>query len=491
MTQLESIFDHEEISFDPSELARINDSFRIYSGKYDAISYVNSYGEIMERPYMTLNMMNEVSKHLGSILFNEQCEISFRKNSVDEGFITGILQNNNFIKKFSEYVQVMLATGGLAVKPYYDASSGEIKFAWVLADTFVPLHSNTNNISEAAITSSTQVSKGSKTFYYTLLEFHTWQDQMYVISNELYKSEYNDKLGEEVGLDELYEGLEQVTFYENFSRPNFAYLKPFGFNNICPQSPLGLGVCDNAKTTLEQINNTYDQYYWEIRQGKRRVVVSDHFMRTRIDPSGRPSHYFDAETDVYLALPTGIDDMQYKDITSDIRSQQYIESINKFISTAEMQVGLSAGTFTFDGKSVKTATEVISEDSMTYRTRSSHLTNIEEFIQELIISTCELARETYTDAGTRLYSGNIPDKKDIIVDFDDGVFDDKTSELDYWSKAVLAKLAPRSVAMSKVHNITEDEVKKWMAQMKEEEVIDDPFLQQREAESSLLGDFKE
>ena len=214
-------------------------------------------------------------------------------------------------------------------------------------------------------------------------------------------------------------------------------------------------------------------------------------MRTRIDPSGRPSHYFDAETDVYLALPTGIDDMQYRDITSDIRSQQYIESINKFISTLEMQVGLSAGTFTFDGKSVKTATEVISEDSMTYRTRSSHLTNIEEFIQELIISTCELARETYTDAGTRLYSGNIPEKKDIIVDFDDGVFDDKTSELDYWSKAVLAKLAPRSVAMRKVHNITEDEVKKWMAQMKEEEVIDDPFLQQREAESSLLGDFKE
>lgn len=492
MNGLKTIFDHERISFNANEVDRVKDSFRIYSGIYDEVAYVNSYGEIMKRPYVTLNMMNEVAKHMGSILYNEQCEISFKEGSIDEAFITHILEHNNFNKNFAQYVQVMLATGGLAVKPYYDATTGEIEFSWVLADTFIPLHSNSNAIAEAVVTSSSQVTEGRKTIYYTLLEFHEWHEGgIYAISNELYRSEYDDEIGERVPLEVLYDGLAEVTVYQNFSRPNFAYLKPYGFNNISPQSPLGLGICDNAKNTLEQINNAYDQYYWEIRQGKRRVIVSDHFMRTRIDPEGRPVHYFDGETDVYLALPAGIDNMKYKDITSDIRSQQYIESINKFVSTLEMQVGLSAGTFTFDGKSMKTATEVVSEDSATYRTRNSHLANVEQFIQELIISTCELARETYGTTGAPLYTGNIPKKEDVIVDFDDGVFLSKDSELKFWVTAVQAKIAPLQEAIMRVHNISEDDAAIWLAKIKQEQLVDDPYLLDKLAESSLLGDYKE
>ena len=44
-----------------------------------------------------------------------------------------------------------------------------------------------------------------------------------------------------------------------------------------------------------------------------------------------------------------MDEMKYQDITQNIRAEQYITSINKFLSTLEMQVGLSTGTFYFDG----------------------------------------------------------------------------------------------------------------------------------------------
>ena len=70
----------------------------------------------------------------------------------------------------------MLATGGLAAKPYYDAATGDFKFSWTLADTFIPLKNNTNNISEAVIPSYTQIVDGDKTYYYTLLEFHEWAE---------------------------------------------------------------------------------------------------------------------------------------------------------------------------------------------------------------------------------------------------------------------------------------------------------------------------
>src|SRR5699024_9693499 len=129
------------------------------------------------------------------------------------------------------------------------------------------------NISEAVIPSYTQIVEGDKTYFYTLLEFHKWNNGLYTIANELYRSEDADILGKQVNLAEVYEELEPVTIYKNFSRPNFSYLRPNGFNNINPQSPLGLGIADNAKTTLKQINDTYDQFHWEIKQGKRKVIV--------------------------------------------------------------------------------------------------------------------------------------------------------------------------------------------------------------------------
>lgn len=508
--ELNTIFEHERIDFDSKEFSRIDESFRMYAGTYPQVKYINSLGKEVKREFMDLNMMNEVAKHLGSILFNEACEIKIAdaeaevtideqgnrveeqttNSNIDKEFITHVLNHNNFNKNFARYVQVMLATGGLAVKPYFDASTGEFEFSWVLADSFIPLHSNTNSISEAVIPSYTQRVVGDKTYYYTLLEFHEWEGSQYVITNELYRSEDEDKVGKRVSLDEIYEGLAERSVYNNFSRPNFTYVKPFGFNNISPESPLGLGVTDNAKKTLKQINETYDQFYWEIKQGKRKVIVSDHFLKERLDSYGRPIKYLDEETDVFLGLPSGIDDMQHTDITSNIRSNQYIESINKFISTLEMQVGLSAGSFTFDGKSVKTATEVVSENSMTFRTRNSHLTNIEQFIQELIISLCELASETYDANGRPYYKGEIPTKEDIGVDFDDGVFENKDGMLNYYGKAVQMGLMPAYKAIQEVFKVSEEDAIKWWQSISNERRGMNPLTQDDKVEEELFGDME-
>src|SRR5699024_2618615 len=123
------------------------------------------------------------------------------------------LEHNDFMKNFSKHVQVMLATGGLTVKPYYDASNDEFEFSWGLADTFIPLRSNSNNISEAVITSHTQAVIGDKKAYYTLLEFHEWNNGRYVITNELYRSDKSDVMGKRVPLSELYEDLNEETVF--------------------------------------------------------------------------------------------------------------------------------------------------------------------------------------------------------------------------------------------------------------------------------------
>ena len=67
-----------------------------------------------------------------------------------------------------------------------------------------------------------------------------------------------------------------------------------------------------------------------------------------------------------------------------------------------MQLGVSAGMFTFDGKSMKTATEVVSENSDTYQMRNSIVSLVEISLKELVISICELAK------ANGIYSGEIP-----------------------------------------------------------------------------------
>ncbi|WP_419154598.1 phage portal protein, partial [Weissella bombi] len=193
---------------------------------------------------------------------------------------------------------------------------------------------------------------------------------------------------------------------------------------------LGLSIFDNARSTLRQINDAYDQYHWEIKMGQRKVMIPS-FMTKMINENGNLTRFFDTNQNVYTGLGVGdMDNASITDLSSDIRAEAYIQSINHFLRTLEMQVGLSVGSFSFDVKEgIKTATEVVSENSMTYQTRNSHLNNVERALQELVVTILELA------AAEGFYTGAIPDIGDIQFNFDDGVFTDKNVQLTYYTQA--------------------------------------------------------
>lgn len=484
VTSLNSITDHPRINVDKTELTRIYENIDLYKGKFPKVKYINSNQKKQERDFFYLNMMEQSAKVMASLVFNEQCEITvapeYENAKTDEErkkvlkndanvFIQHVFEHNDFKKNFAKYLEPMFGLGGLAVRPYYDAMSGEIEFSWALADSFFPLRNNTNSISEGVITSKTQEVENNKTYYYTLLEFHEWgANGKYQITNELYKSENPDEIGTKINLSELYKDIPPVVHLD-LSRPNFCYLKPNGFNNINLYSPLGLSICDNSKPTLKQINEAYDQYHWEIKMGQRKVIVSDHFINTVPDEQGNTvTQVFDDETNVFLALKADQDDMKNIDITHEIRSSQYIETINHFLQTLESQIGFSAGTFSFDGKSMKTATEVVSENSMTYRTRNSHIVEIEKFIKELVVSVLDLARITVGKQGQKLFTGELPSFEDINVDFDDGIFIDKNSQLDYNLKAVEKGVMSKVTFMQKQYGMSEVEAQEELARIQSE-----------------------
>lgn len=496
--ELNSINDHPKINIDPNELARIQNNLRQYQNKYPKVRYRNSYGQLQERDYMVINMRKITARFFAGLCFNEQCDIYISDVKKDENkrntyqkahdFIQEVFEQTKFKRNLAKHLEPMFALGGIAARPYVDLEEKQIKFSWAIADAFFPLKSDSAGISEGVFVNvTTKVEKG-EIVYYTLLEFHEWEknakgNKVYVITNELYKSEKQGEIGRRVPLSELYEELEERAEIPGLEKPLFSYLKPAGFNNINPHSPLGLGVCDNSESTLKKINDTYDQFWWEIKMGQRTVIVSDAMLQILPDEAGNPpAQVFDPDVNVYKAIRMHGDQEPVKDVTHDIRTQQYIEAINNSLRTLEMELQLSIGTFTFDGRSVKTATEIVSENSLTFRTRNEHVHEIEQFIRDLIISTLELA-QIYG-----LYKGPIPVEEHIGVDFDDGVFQDRAALLRFYGQAKSFGFIPTTEAIQRIFKVPEETAEEWAKEIMNEQIEMDPSFLNDQRYREIYGD---
>lgn len=451
---IKSILDHERVAVSKEEYARIQENLRYYESKSGKTSYTNTDHQLREREVKHLPIARTACKKIAGLIYNEQAEIKI-DNEVANEFINETLKRDRFNKNFERYLESALALGGMAMRPYLDGE--RIRVAFIQAPVFFPSQTNTQDISSAVIAMKSTKADRNNLRYYTLLESHEWlPDGKYIISNELYLSDIKDNLGNRVPLSELYDDLEESTVFTGLSRPLFTYLRTPGMNNKDINSSLGLSIFDNAKTTIDFINTTYDEFAWEVKMGQRRVAVPAQTVRTYYDQKGDKvvmRQHFDPDQNVFVQLDSGADDKSVGiyDLTTEIRSESYIAAINQGLKLFEMQIGVSSGMFTFDGKSMKTATEVVSENSDTYQMRNSIVSLVVHSISELIVSICELAK------ATGLYAGEIPTLDEITINLDDGIFADKNAELNYWSKALAAGLVPKRYAIEKALGMTEEQ----------------------------------
>ncbi|MFB5535119.1 phage portal protein [Enterococcus faecium] len=469
--ELGKITDHPKIGIDPKEYERIAEDFRYYAADFPQVKYIDSYGKRMNRQFNSLNVAKTASRRLASIIFNEKCKVTLKvpdaktENTINldeaNAFLEKTLYANNFYNLFELNLEKGVAAGGFAMRPYVD--NDEIKISWIRADQFYPLRSNTNEVSECAIATRSIQSEGNINYYYTLLEFHEWVNGNYVITNELYKSELESSVGKQVPLETIYPDLAETVTLEGLKRPLFVYFRTPGANNKSLESPLGLGIVDNAREVLDTINSTHDQFTWEIDMGQRRVVVPAEFLKT--DEAHPPM--FDSGQNVFVGM-YGAERVGVQDITTAIRTVQYKDAISYFIKEFEVQVGLSVGSMNYADDGLKTATEIVSNNSMTYQTRSSYLTMVEKAINELIHSIFELAgyKEFFSMQKPLIeleYESYV-----VNVSFEDGVFVNQDKQQEDDLKAVVAGVMPKKQFLIRNYNLTEEELEEWLSDLTNE-----------------------
>ena len=434
-----------------------------YCAEWHHIVYHTVNGE-KRRRMMTLHMPKVICNEMASLIFNEKCEISISDETL-AGEIYKIFNQNRFDKHFQIYLEYMFALGGMVVKPYFEDNL--VKLSFVTADCFIPISWDNQGVREALFVDETQ--KGSKK--YTLLEWHQWQGDVYVIKNELFESESKtSELGHKVPLSILYPELDEEVMIHNFKRPNFVYFKPNIANNLDMQSPLGISLFADSLDTLHTLDIAFDSYQREFRLGKRRIIVPATAVRTIVDDEGYLQRYFDANDEVYQALGSGdMDSDKIQDCSVELRVEEHIAAINSLLNLLAMQTGFSAGSFAFDGKSMKTATEVVSENSKTFKSKQSHENIIEEGLTELIeciVQTAELYG-VFSRPSTEW---------DVTILFDDSIAEDRNKEIDKQTKMVTAGLQSRKRAIMKLHGLTEEEALDLLEEIMKDKLEMDAFF---------------
>lgn len=452
---LKTINEHKDVVVDPKAYDRIAKNKAIYSGYLDEwhhMSYRTSDGQIKTRDRLSMGMGKKIAEEMATLIFNEKASITIDDTAAHE-FVEETLKKNGFHKNFSRYLEYAYALGGMAVKVYF--YDGQVKLAYAVADAFYPLSSDSENIDEALFISEER--RGD--YYYTLLEWNEWEGSRYVVTNELYQSSVQGELGTRVGLATLYPDLEEKTYINGLRRPLFVYFKPNIANNKDLTSPLGISLFENCYDDLFLLDYMYDFFFNEFRLGKRRIAVDRSMVRPYPDVNGNMVSVLDPEETVYESFNLE-DGKGVTDMSVDIRSTDIINSINSVLDVLSMKVGFNPGTFRFDGTGIKTATEVVSQNSKTYQTKNKHEVLIEEGIKELITSIVDVAKLYKVYTGTS--------EIDIGVDFDDSIAQDRKENFAYYSGLVGAGFIPRLIAIQRTSDVPEETAKEWLAMIEEE-----------------------
>ncbi|GAA5417934.1 hypothetical protein Pryu01_03012 [Paraliobacillus ryukyuensis] len=454
VTQHKDIYANDEM-YDNIDLWKA--LYKGYSKDVHDVEYFTIEKGKQVRRMMTLNMPKTVSEEMASLVFNEKCEINIDDDNTQD-YIADVLKHNKFNKLFQDYLEYNFSTGGMVVKPY--VVDDKIKLSFVTADCFIPVSYGNEGIKEGVFVDEWREGK----YKYTHLEWHLWINGIYTVKNEVYRSENNSEdIGIKVPLDSVPKlaGIEEELGMPPITRSLFAYFKPNIANNIDTQSPLGISVYANAIDTLKMIDTMFDSLHREFKLGKKRILVPSHMVKTVVDPNtGNMHRYFNANDESYEAMDFDQDASTIQDIKIELRVDEHISAINAALNLLATQTGFSTGTFTFDGQSMKTATEVVSEQSKTFKTKKAHETIIEAGLQELVHAILELS-SIYG-----IYTA--PDDIEVSVAFDDSVAEDKQAELNRAIIELTNKMKPKYKIIAKYYGISEEEAKRWIQEINEE-----------------------
>lgn len=417
-------------TLDASFYRKIEEWKSWYNGNVRSFSFYRVYtgqGSYTRRKRKTLGMAKKVSEDIADLLLNERVQITL-SDATTEKFVKDVLNENRFLVLGNDYQERKAYTGTVAYVPYLRNAtadvdgqiiSGSIGIDYVSAGNIFPVSWQQGKVTECIFTFPHTVNRKK----YIQIQHHKLENEQYVIRNTVLEAITGSQEGKELTVSEW----RQLKPFENLAarietgsrEPQFILDRLNIVNNADEDesNPMGIAVFANAIDTLKKLDIEYDSYSNEFELGKKRIFVAPEMLK---NTDG--SIAFDPEDTVFYKLPDEYDQGKegiIHEVDMQLRSEEHSKAINDDLNYLSMKCGFGTERYRFESGQVKTATEVISENSDMYRMIKKHEIILEEVLKQLIWVIIHLGR---------VLNYPLEEDSEITIQFDDSIIEDKEAE---------------------------------------------------------------
>lgn len=383
-----------------------------------------------------LGMAKKVCEDWANLLLNEKVAI---KAGNYEKRLQEVLDNNNFLVRANQLIEMAFALGTGAIVEYLDGE--EVMIDYIRADMIYPLSWDNGDITECAF-GSVRVIDGKEVLY---LQIHRLgkvdneeDSEHYYIENRYIDREENKELDPPEGVIPLVS--------TGYNRPLFQIITPNICNNIDLDSPLGVSVFANAIDQLKGCDLVYDSYMNEFVLGRKRILVPISFAKIQMEKDGVAAPAFDASDTVYYQMPGDRDsNLKLTEVDMSIRANEHELAVQRSLDVLALKTGLGTGRYQFDSSGVKTATEVISDKSDLYQNRQKNAIIVNAALIDMVEAIA------FLDAGREV---------EVSIDFDDSIIEDTNTTIDKNIKLVQGGLRSKLTAIMEINKCDEAEAEK-------------------------------
>lgn len=371
----------------------------------------------------SLGMGKKLCEDWANLLMNEKVQIML-EGQKEQDFIDLVLTENNFTVKANEMQEMKSALGTVAYVPrvigqeisesgdIVPGNASGIVLDYVTIENIYPLSWQNGYISECAF--SSEVTRGGKDYLY--LQIHRREDNgNYVIENRIYRYD-NEQLADEQLVN--VKGFENIppVVHTGSDKRQFVIDRPNIANNVNYLLPTGIAIYANAIDVLQGVDIAYDSYVNEFKLGKKRIMVKPSAAQYL---DGTPA--FDPDDVVFYVMPEDTEDgAVVTPIDMTLRTAEHNTGIQDQLNILSSKCGFGETYYRFDGGSVATATQVISENSTMFRT----IKKMEIVLEQALVELCRILLRM----GNTAMNAGLNEDVEISIDFDDSIIEDKQTD---------------------------------------------------------------
>ena len=393
----------------------------------------------------SLNLGKSISQELQTLTMSE-----FSASIDNDDYLNSVLQEKIIAPLYSN-LEKALAVGGCIFKPYSDGKT--ISVDMVLQGDFIPVKfDNDGNIIDIIFVD--QYYEGDTLF--TKLERQNLdrENNKVIVSNIAFKGE-KDKLGKRITLAETskWKDLEETAEIDNVDHALYGIFKCPMSNNIDFNSPLGVSVFNSATEVMQRADEQFSRLDWEYEGGQLAIDVDSDAFKGDLDQT---------KCRLYRQCDIGNDGDTYHAFAPALRSNDYRNGLNFYLTQIENLCGLARGTLCEAQIEARTATEIKISRQNTYITVHSIQKALELALNDVI-------RAIY-DFG-RLYSLTNKTEMDYNIDFGDSVLTDMREEIEIRMMLVNAGAIGKAELRKWYTGETDDEAKAKVKEIADEDKI--------------------